>query len=88
MRPCAYTATSNQFNFKANYRFTHNNWAAHLQEIAANSDVRYINAQDLIADLAEALEHFFRRVHANSHAEQKRFHAWAEDSGWLVAKLT
>lgn len=79
----SYTATSNRATFKNVYRLVHTSPGHHLQSNKDNPLIRYINLQDFVVDLEDAVLAFLDDVRDISNGIQPRFLAWAEDSGWL-----
>lgn len=80
-----YTSTRKVGAVTRSYLLTHNQRFAHLQQDTGNADVVYLNVQDFVIDVKDALLEFFKVVRANANHEQVPFLKWAETLGFFDA---
>ncbi len=83
-----YTSTRNVGGVTRSYLLTHNQRFAHLQQDTGNADVVYLNVQDFVIDVKDALREFFKGVRINASHEQVPFLQWAETLGFFDALPT
>jgi hypothetical protein len=84
----SYTLVSSDTDVPETYWLTHNEAVAHLQPDAGDPRIRYINAQNFIVDLHNAIDSFFSAVRLNRCLisgldAQRTFLDWAEFCGLM-----
>lgn len=70
-------------NTTTKYKLTHNN---HDQHLKADADGVWLNLQDVIGDVQEALTKFFAEVATAGSAARTNLLKWAKKHGWLGVK--